>query len=206
VAADRRHAAKRLSAWNSCLRPATHKSYRLSSNVAARLAKPQPLRAQICAETQLVEAHAHARMAHRLFDQHAVQVGPPRRPNDFVLALAVRLQRDLSGELVNHAPAHRDQQRAHALHDSGALERAHTACGEREVDGAPALGLDLARIRPALLKRHTQAAPGEQQREQRAGESRADDVDAALRRQTHRVSCSACLNASAKRQASAKRL
>ena len=71
-----------------------------------------------------------------------------------------------------------DQQRLHALHDAGALQRPHAARGQRQVDGAAALGLALARVGAALVQRHAQAAPRQQQRQQRAGEPGADDVDA----------------------------
>ena len=95
---------------------------------------------------------------------------------------------------------------SHLLHDAGALERAHAARGERQIDGTAALGRDLARIGTALVERHPQPAPREQQREQRAGEPGADDVDGALGVHAHGACCSACVRASAKRQTSSKRL
>ncbi len=107
---------------------------------------------------------------------------------------------------MDHATAHRDQQRAHPLHDGGELQRAQAARGEREIDGAPALGLRLARVRAALVEPHLQSTPREQQREQGAGEPGADDVDARAGERAHRVSRSDCVSASAKRQTSSKRL
>ena len=79
-----------------------------------------------------------------------------------MLALAVGLQGNGAATIVDHAPAHRYQQRPHALEHPGALERAYAARREREVDGAAALGSRLARVRAALVERYSESAPREQ--------------------------------------------
>ena len=139
-------------------------------------------------------------------DQHAVEIGPPHREDDLVLALTVGLQGNRAGAIVDHTPAHRYQQRPHAFQYPGALERTHAARGEREIDGAAALGSRLARVRAALVERDREAAPRQEQRQQRAGEAGTHDVDARPRGQLHGLACSVSRRARAKRQASSKRL
>ena len=134
---------------------------------ARPIAKLKPPGLQVRPEARLVEAHTHTGMARGLLDEHTVQIRAPDRPDDLVLALPVGLQRGCAAGFVHHAPAHRDQQRPYARHHPGTLERAHPAGGEGKVDGAAALGLRLARIRAALVKRHGPAAPCQQYGEQR---------------------------------------
>ena len=62
--------------------------------------------------------------------------------------------------------------------DAGHLERMHAAVGEREIDRAARSPAASARVRTALVERHPQAAPLKQDREQRTGGTRADDVTA----------------------------
>jgi hypothetical protein len=146
--------------------------------------------------------HVHPGMARSGRDQHAVKIGAPDRPDDFVLALPVRLQCRLRGQFVHHAATHRDEQRPYLIHDSGLLERVQATRGEREVDGAAALGLRLPGIRTALVQRHLESAARQKQRQQCPGEARADDVERARHAAHARTSRSACANL----HASAKRL
>jgi hypothetical protein len=55
-----------------------------------------------------------------------------------MLALAVRHERERAVDSVEHAAGHRDEQRAHAIHHAGELQRADAACREREIDRRPA--------------------------------------------------------------------
>ena len=173
---------------------------------ADSVAQAQAPLAGVGAQTLLVEVHADVAVPRRRFDQHAVELGSPHREDDLVLALAVGLERNGAATIVDHAPAHRYQQRPHALEHPGTLERAYAARGEREVDGAAALGSCLARVRAALVERYRDPAPRQRQRQQRAGEARAHDVDVRPRGQPHGLACSVSLSARAKRHASSKRL
>jgi hypothetical protein len=78
---------------------------------------------------------------------------------------------------VNHASAHRDQQRAYAVHEPSAFQRANTTGCQREVDRAPALLLPLTRIGATLEDPDGKAASGEQDGQQCARQAGADDVD-----------------------------
>jgi hypothetical protein len=59
----------------------------------------------------------------------------------------------------------------------GALQGANAARGEGEIDGAAPRGLRLARIGAPVVQRDGECAPHQEQREQRASQSRADDAD-----------------------------
>ena len=137
----------------------------------------------------------------RGLDQHAVQPLAADRMDDFTLMLAVGQQRAVAGQVVQLPAAHRDQFRPHALEHAGVLERPEPARGERQVDGAAALGRAAARIGAALEHLHTPAAPRQQDGEQRAHGPGADDGDPRPRRRQARPSAAA--NCSAARQASA---
>ena len=60
-------------------------------------------------------------------------------------------------------------------HHAGALQRAHAARGQREVDRAAALGGGAAWIGAALEDPDVQAASRQQQRQQGTREAGADD-------------------------------
>ena len=171
---------------------------------AVRIAQAQALLREAGTDALLIEMHTHVRVCERGRDQHAVEIGAPHRPDDLVRALPVGLQRGGAGELVHHAAAHGDEERAHLGHEARVLERADAARGEREVDRAAALGAALARVAAPLVERHLQAAPRQQQGEQRPRKPRADDIDVSAAQPLHgrSTSPSSCANC----QASSKRL
>ena len=79
---------------------------------------------------------------------------------------------------MDHAAAHRYQQRANVLHQPRVLERADTARRQSQVDGAAALSAGTARIGSTIP--HTQGAAtvtDQHDSEKRAGEAGTDYVD-----------------------------
>ena len=91
---------------------------------------------------------------------------------------AVRQQRRRAGVLVDHAAAHLDEQRPHALHHARVLQRANAARGQREIDRAPALRqrrcADPAACRTAMTLNPRRASSTASSA---PGQPRADDVD-----------------------------
>src|SRR5207302_9326435 len=63
----------------------------LALRAARLIAQAQPVARRVRAEAELTEAHLDPRVARGLLDEHAVQVGAADRPDDFMLALPVRL-------------------------------------------------------------------------------------------------------------------
>ena len=108
-------------------------------------------------------------------DQDAVEVGARDRVDHFVLALAVGHERQRAVDGVQHAARHRDEQRSHAIHHAGELQRANAARGKGEIDRAARRDRGAAHVRHSLEDAHRMAAAREQRREQRSGEACADD-------------------------------
>src|SRR5690606_31850483 len=93
-----------------------------------------------------------------------------------VRALTVAQQTWLAA-VVQHAAAHRNQERQDVAGDAGTLERGNPARREREVDRPPARRAR-RELGAALVDDGRKAAPREHDREQAAGRSAADDRDA----------------------------
>src|SRR5262249_10245063 len=74
---------------------------------------------------------------------------------------------------------HRNELGPDALHHADFFERRDAAVRERQVDRAPGRRgpRGLSRIGTALEKRHAVSAPRQEDREERAGETRADERD-----------------------------
>src|SRR5918994_2618387 len=108
-------------------------------------------------------------------DQNTVEVGPRYRVDHLVLALTVRHERQRTVDGVQHAAGHRNQQRLHAIHHSRELQRSNAARGKSKVDRAASRDRGAAHVRHSLEDAHRMAAACEQRREQRSGETGADD-------------------------------
>ncbi len=115
-------------------------------------------------------------------------------------ALAIRHEGLLSVEVVQHAAAHRDQERLHFLEDAGLLERLDAARGQREVDRAAGVHVHLAQVGPALVEHDLAGIARQEDRHQRAGKAGAEDRDVGIH------AASSARSASAKRHASSKLL
>ena len=61
-------------------------------------------------------------------------------------------ERQLAVDAVQHASAHRDQQRLDVVVNARLPQRVDAAVGEREVDRAAGVHVDLAQVGPTLVQ------------------------------------------------------
>ena len=99
--------------------------------------------------------------------------------DDFVRFVAVGNELEPPFLVVKHPSGHRNEGGPEALHHADLFERRDAAVGEGQVDRAAGGGRrrGLSGIRSALEKRHAVSAPGQKNREERAGETGADERD-----------------------------
>ncbi len=153
-------------------------------------------------ERRTVAVDADALLAEAVLDAVAprrelVEQGVERRARHgvdlFGGALAVRQETLLPREVVHHAAAHRDQELRDVVVEARAAQRRDAARREREVDRAAALRARREGL-AALDDDGLEAPAREQDGEQAARGSAADDGDALTRRAAHASSVrrSAC--------------
>ena len=140
------------------------------------------------------------------FEQDDVERRAADGVDDFLVLLPIGLQRALPGPIVQHAPAHRDQERLHVLHDAGTLKGADAARGQRKIDGTTRGRDRRARISAALIESDGEPAARQQQGEQGSCKSRADDIHRLPRQRSQAALPNACSKCSRKCQTSSKRL
>jgi hypothetical protein len=119
--------------------------------------------------------------AGRLGGLHEQRVQAPARHriDDFMRLVSVGNEAQPSLLVVEHPSGHRNERGPEALHHTHLFERGDAAIGERQVDRAPGGGRRrrLPGIGAALEERHAVAAPGQKDRQERAGETGADERD-----------------------------
>ena len=79
---------------------------------------------------------------------------------------------------MDESAGHRHEPWKNPVEQPHAPQRRDAPVGERQVDGTARLRRRAARIPTALVDRHAQPAPAQQDREQRTGRARADDAHA----------------------------
>ncbi len=166
-----------------------------------RIAQPQLPAREVGAEAQLVEVHPHLALARRGGDQHAVELAAADRVDHLVRALPVGLQRRRSAGLVHHAAAHRDEQRGDLAGEAGGSRALRPRAASARLIERPRSGELWRGSGRRSYRRHREAAAREQERQERSGQARADDVDLG---RAHALSTS--VSVVAKRQASSKLL
>jgi hypothetical protein len=77
---------------------------------------------------------------------------------------------------MNHPAAHWNQQRADTIHCAGVLERADTASGQSEIDGAPVFRWRATGIGPSVEQPYLVATPRQHERQKSSGEACTDDI------------------------------
>src|ERR1700723_873227 len=93
---------------------------------------------------------------------------------------------------MDHAAFHRDDDAAHLVPEAGLAQRVDAARGYGEVDGAASARANQAHVRAALEDLHWESALRQRDREQGAGETRANErycVGAILHVVDRRVAC-----------------
>ena len=109
--------------------------------------------------------------------EERVQARARNRVDDLVRLVAVGNEPEPSFLVVKHPAGHRNERGPEALHHADLFERRDAAIGERQVDRAPRRRRRLPGIEAALEERHAVPAPGQKDRQQRAGETGADERD-----------------------------
>ena len=143
---------------------------------------------------------AYAVHALRVIEQHAIETRPRHGEDHLVRALPVGHEALLPVERVQHAAAHRDEKRLDLLEHAGFLERLDAARGEREIDRAAGVHVHLAQVGAPLVEHDLAGVARQEDRHQRARETRAQDRDVRVH------AASSARSASAKRHASSKLL
>jgi len=92
------------------------------------------------------------RVARCCIEQCTIECRAVHGVDDFLLRSPIGLQLKPARAIVQHAAAHRDEERPNGLHDSRALERPNAARGERKIDGAACATLSRPRIRPPVAR------------------------------------------------------
>ena len=123
----------------------------------------------------VLEHHLHARCGLGRVEQGVVEVAAADRVDRPLPVGAVGLEVERAVDRVDHAAGHRNRAGHHGRLQPDAPEGVETALGDREVDRPAALDLAIARIAATLVHRHQHSAPGQEARQQAAGEAGADD-------------------------------
>ena len=155
--------------------------------------------AEIRVNQTMLELCFDARQPQCRIEERGVQPMPRNRIDHLAGAGSIRLQRLRSVRLMHESSAHRDQHIFDALEQARGLQCMHAAVRKGEIDGSARSARARAGIRTAVVERHLESAPLQQNRQQRAGRPGADDVDRAFRRahrRTARASASTATNTS----------
>ena len=152
----------------------------------------------------LQEPRLDAMDALGMVEQRAVEARARDGIDHLVRPLPIRRERRLAVRGMQHASAHRDQQRLDGVEHARRAQGVDAPLGERQVDGAARVHVDLAQVGAALEHDHLAAGPCQVDRHQGAGETRAQDGDGPL----HVLDspCSSAWRASTQRHTSSKLL
>ncbi len=123
----------------------------------------------------MLEFHANPTLPQGDAEQRLIEPLSRDRVDDFTGPLSVGLQRARSLARVNESAAHRHQRALDFSEDAGDREGVYATVRQRQIDGSAGFAGAASRIGAAFIERHPQAAAREENREQRARGTRADD-------------------------------
>ena len=144
--------------------------------IALVVADPGSLRREIGRFEPMLEMQPDARASAGRFDERSIEQVPGNRVNHLIGALPVRLEGRGVARVMNLSAAHRQQRRTQAIEYACNLQRMDAAVGQGQVDGSARVGERRARIGSGFIEFDLLSAALEQNGEQRAGGSCADDA------------------------------
>ena len=126
--------------------------------------------AQIEAGAAFIETNANAGFL-RGIHQRDIQLGARHRVDELGLILAIGHERQLAGNGVHHASAHRDEDVRNFVPQACLTKRVNATRGKCQVDRAAGADSHTAHVGPALVKLNRESALRQRNREQRTGQS-----------------------------------